>query len=95
MKKGREIVSERRKQQTVLKEDDFNAGIQPSLCPVAPTRQGFFGTLHGHQSKTLALFVWGAIKAQSIVLAPVAEELLSESDAKAPSIERRLQRDVA
>ncbi len=46
----------------------------------------FFGKLHGHQSKVLALFVWGAIKAQSIVLARVAEELLSESEAKAPSI---------
>ena len=55
----------------------------------------FFGKLHGHQSKGLALFVWGAIKAESIVLAQVAEELLSESDAKAPSIERGLQRDVA
>jgi hypothetical protein len=55
----------------------------------------FFGKLPGHQSKGLALFVWGAIKAESIVLAQVAEELLSESDAKAPSIERGLQRDVA
>jgi hypothetical protein len=55
----------------------------------------FFGKLHGHQSKGLALFVWGAIKAESIVLAQVAEELLSESDAKAPSIERRLQRFVS
>ena len=55
----------------------------------------FFGKLHGHQSKGLALFVWGAIKAESIVLARVAEELLSESDAKAPSIERRLQRFVS
>jgi len=55
----------------------------------------FFGKLHGHQSKGLALFVWGAIKAESIVLAQVAEELLSESEAKAPSIERRLQRFVS
>ena len=55
----------------------------------------FFGKLHGHQSKGLPLFVWGAIKAESIVLARVAEELLSESDAKAPSIERRLQRFVS
>src|SRR5260370_37478564 len=54
----------------------------------------FFGKLHGHQSKALALFVWGAIKAESIVLARVAEELLSESDGKAPSVERRLQRFV-
>ncbi len=55
----------------------------------------FFGKLHGHQSKGLALFVWGAIKAESIVLARVAEELLAESDAKVPSIERRLQRFVS
>jgi len=52
----------------------------------------FFGKLHGHQSKTLAMFVLGAIKAESIVLARVAEALLAESDAKAPSIERRLER---
>ncbi len=54
-----------------------------------------FTKLHGHQSKTLALFVWGAIKAQSIVLAQVAEDLLPECEAKVSSIERRLQRDVA
>ena len=48
----------------------------------------FFGKLHGHQSKALALFVWGAIKAESIVLARVAEELLPESEAKVPSNER-------
>lgn len=52
----------------------------------------FFHGLHGHQSKTLAMFVLGAIKAESIVLARVAEVLLAESDAKAPSIERRLER---
>jgi len=40
----------------------------------------------------LALFVLGAIKAESIVLSRVAEALLAESDAKAPSIERRLER---
>ncbi len=43
----------------------------------------FFGKLHGHQSQALALFVWGAIKAKSIVLSQVAEELLAESEAKA------------
>jgi hypothetical protein len=48
--------------------------------------------LHGHQSKTLSLFVLGAIRAESIVLSKVAEALLEESDAKAPSIERRLER---
>jgi Transposase DDE domain len=52
----------------------------------------FFTQLHGHQSKTLALFVLGAIKAKSIVIPLVAEELLAESDAKASSIERRLER---
>ena len=55
----------------------------------------FFTELHGHQSKTLALFVWGAIKAQSIVLAQVAEDLLPECEAKVSSIERRLQRFVS
>ena len=34
------------------------------------------------KAEGLALFVWGAIKAESIVLTKVAEELLSESDAK-------------
>lgn len=52
----------------------------------------FFTGLHGHQSKTLAFFVLGAIKAKSIVVQRVAEELLAESDAKATSIERRLER---
>jgi hypothetical protein len=35
----------------------------------------FFTRLHGQQSKTLALFVLGAIKANSIVLPRVAEAL--------------------
>src|SRR5258708_10325160 len=52
----------------------------------------FFTKLHGHQSKTLALFVLGAIKAESIVLQRVAEALLAEREAKASSIERRLER---
>ncbi|MFL5703112.1 MAG: hypothetical protein ACJ8AG_09845 [Ktedonobacteraceae bacterium] len=52
----------------------------------------FFRGLHGHQSKTLAMFVLGAIKAESIVISRVAEALLAESEAKAPSIERRLER---
>jgi hypothetical protein len=54
--------------------------------------KGFFRELHGHQSKTLALFVIGAIRAESIVIPRVAEALLEESDAKASSIERRLER---
>jgi hypothetical protein len=35
----------------------------------------FFRGLHGHQSKTLALFVLGAIKAESLVIPQVAEAL--------------------
>ena len=52
----------------------------------------FFTQLHGHQSKTLALFTLGVIKAKSIAIPLVAEELLAESEAKANSIERRLER---
>jgi hypothetical protein len=55
-------------------------------------RSEFFAHLHGHQSKTLALFVLGAIRAKSIVIPLVAEELLAECDVKANSIERRLER---
>lgn len=54
--------------------------------------QDFFTSLHGHQSKALAWFVLGAIRAQSIVIPHVAEALLAESEAKASSIERRLER---
>lgn len=52
----------------------------------------FFSGLHGHQSKTLAWFVLGAIKANSIVIQRVAEALLAESEVSVTSIERRLQR---
>jgi len=52
----------------------------------------FVTMLHGHQKKVLALFVLGAIKAESIVVQRVAEELLEVSEAKAPSSERRLER---
>jgi hypothetical protein len=51
-----------------------------------------FTLLHGHQKKVLVLFVLGAIRTESIVVQRVAEELLSETQAKVPSIERRLQR---
>jgi hypothetical protein len=54
--------------------------------------KAFFTGLHGHQSKTLAMFVLGAIRAESIMLQRVAEALLEESDAKVSSIERRLER---
>src|SRR6202158_19193 len=63
------------------------------LCTVWQNQvKEFFTQLHGHQSKTLALFVLGAVKAKSIVIPLVAEELLAESEAKASSIERRLER---
>lgn len=55
----------------------------------------FFTNLHGHQSKTLAMFTWGAIQAKSSVVQRVAEELLAESDARCESIERRLRRFLA
>ncbi len=52
----------------------------------------FFTGLHGHQSKTVSLFVLGAIQANSSVVQRVAEALLAFSDAKVCSIERRLER---
>lgn len=54
-----------------------------------------FTNLHGHQQKVLSLFVLGAMRAESIVLSRVAEELITETQAKVPSIERRLQRFVS
>lgn len=51
-----------------------------------------FQVLHGHQAKTLSLFVMGAMRAECIVLSKVAEALQEEIDAKTPSIERRLER---
>jgi hypothetical protein len=66
------------------------------LCTVWQEQvKDFFTNLHGHQSKNLALFVYGAIQAKSIVVQHVAEELLEESDAKCESIERRLRRFLA
>jgi len=56
-------------------------------------RQGVFSQNYmGIKAKTLAMFVLGAIKAESIVIPRVAEALLAESEAKASSIERRLER---
>lgn len=52
----------------------------------------FFRDLHGHQSKMVALFVTGALRAGSLVLPKIAEALLEEIDAKTSSIERRLER---
>jgi uncharacterized protein YegL len=54
--------------------------------------QAFFTRFHGHQSKTLAWFVLGAIRAKRVVLPQIAEALLAESEAKVSSIERRLER---
>jgi len=66
------------------------------LCTVWQEQvKEFFANLHGHQSKNLALFVYGAIQAKSIVVQHVAEEVLEESDAKCESIERRLRRFLA
>ena len=55
----------------------------------------FSSHLHGHQSKTLALFVFGAIFAKRIAIPPVTEALLAESEVKASSIERRMERFVS
>ncbi len=38
--------------------------------------KNFFHQLHGHQSKTFALFVLGAIEAERIVIPKVAEAFL-------------------
>src|SRR5215469_2661713 len=56
-----------------------------------------FAGLHGHQKKTLALLVIGIILAGSAVLQRIAEglQLTGISEAKMPSIERRLARFVA
>lgn len=44
----------------------------------------FFQGLHGHQSKTLAMFVLGAMKAESIVIPRVAEALLARCVRRKP-----------
>ena len=56
-----------------------------------------FPKLHGHQQKTLAFAVLSMILAGNAVLQRMAEEIsLQEmSEAKMPSIERRLQRFIA
>src|SRR5512142_955469 len=53
--------------------------------------------LHGHQQKVLALCVLGIIVSGSAVLQRIAESLAEHglSQAKMPSIERRLARFVA
>jgi hypothetical protein len=56
-----------------------------------------FPKLHGHQQKSLAFAVLGMVLAGHAVLQRMAEEIsLQEmSEAKMPSIERRLQRFIA
>jgi hypothetical protein len=56
-----------------------------------------FPQLHGHQQKSLALAVFAMILAGHAILQRMAEEIsLQEiSEAKMPSIERRLQRLIA
>ena len=51
--------------------------------------------LHGHQAKSLALFVLGMVRAGSVRLPVVAEALALTSPATTPSIERRLARFLA
>jgi hypothetical protein len=51
-----------------------------------------FPSLHGHQQKTLAWMVLGAVLSGSAVLQRMAEGLYGISAAKMPSIERRLAR---
>lgn len=64
-----------------------------SLCAVWQEHvKEFFSGLHGHQSKALAFFVLGAIKAQSIVGQRLVEALLSETEVSVTSIERRYAR---
>jgi hypothetical protein len=75
-----------------LRRTIFMKTFSPLCTALHQQFKKFFHVLHGHQSKTLSMFVMGAIRAESIVLPKVAEALLEESDAKTPSIERRLQR---
>jgi hypothetical protein len=56
-----------------------------------------FGTMHGHQKKTLAFLVIGIVLSGTAVLQRIAERLSEQgiSEAKMPSIERRLARFLA
>jgi hypothetical protein len=90
-KKKRDRSTKQNKKPSLRRTISMNA-FSP-LCTVLYQHvKEFFQGLHGHQSKTLAMFVLGAIRAESIVLSRVAEALLAESEAKVPSIERRLAR---
>ncbi len=59
--------------------------------------KGLLPGIHGHQKKTLALFVLGIVLAGSAVMQRVAETVGERglSGAKMPSIERRLARFIA
>lgn len=70
-------------------------GSSPLLSQWHGEVKQLFTNLHGHQQKVLSLFVPGAMRAESIVLSRVAEELITETQAKVPRIERRLQRFVS
>jgi hypothetical protein len=81
-------IEETKNEKRTISMDTFS-----SFCTVWHQHvKEFIQSLHGHQRKILALFVLGAIRAESIVIAKVAEALLGESEAKTSSIERRLQR---
>jgi len=56
-----------------------------------------FGKMHGHQKKTLAFFVMGIVLSGTAVLQRMTERLSEHgiSEAKMPSIERRLARFIA
>jgi hypothetical protein len=88
-RKNGEIVQTSRKTRSLRRK----ISMSRVLCQAWQKQvQEFFTRLHGHQSKTLALFVLGAIKAKRLAIPLIAEELLGESEAKASSIERRLER---
>ena len=57
--------------------------------------RAFLPEVHGHRSKTLALFVLGVMLAGTTRLPRVAEALVGVSAAKTPSSERRLSRFLA
>jgi hypothetical protein len=57
--------------------------------------RSFLPELHGHRSKTLAVFVLGVVLAGTTRLPRVAEALVGVSAAKTPSIERRWARFLA
>lgn len=65
------------------------------LCQWTEQLRQLLPDLHGHRVKALAFFVFGLVSAGVVRLPRVAEEWLSVSQAKTPSIERRLARFLA